>query len=92
MNPIKNFKKDFGFEKKHKEYFIILYLRVLILCLLIAIFVYYYANVNICSDWNGTLENTQSIYKLNCVPYVSFQEKPFYNDFYKENLIIFNKT
>jgi len=93
MNPIKKFKKDLAFERKHKEYFIILYIRIIILLFLLAVSIYYYTNIKVCNSWNGTLKNKNSLYRLECVPESNFNEETLFFDYvYKENLINSTKT
>ena len=65
-------KQDLLFEYKHKKYFGPLYVRVLILCFLVAVAVYYKTSVSICHEMGGFINKTDNMidgaYKIKCTP------------------------
>jgi len=60
-------KKDCLFEWKHKNYFIPLYLRFIVLLFLVFVFAYYNSASSICEEWGGYLQETDSFYKPTCI-------------------------
>lgn len=65
---LKQLKSEFAFERQHIDYFKKLYLNVLVLMFLTAVLVLFFANLHICTSWDGylTLKNG-SFFAYECV-------------------------
>jgi hypothetical protein len=76
---LKKFKQDLAFELKHKDYFIKLYLNVIVLLFLFAVVLYFLLNLQICASWEGylTLKNG-SFFAYECVGNLT-PTSPLYN-------------